>query len=89
MTGQPYTHTAHYERCVALAKLGQLVTAQHVQVLKHGVHYCARIRSSWTTPRGLDCWTVETIHPEISHFTVPCKNVRLCGDEFCACILGG
>lgn len=87
--GQPYTHAAHYERSVSLAKLGRVLTDQHVQVLKHGVHYCARIRSSWTTPSGLDCWTVETIHPEIAHFTVPCKNVRLCGDEFCACILGG
>ncbi len=89
MTGQPYTHAAHYERCVAAAKLGQVITHQHVQVLKHGVHYCARIRSSWTTPSGLDCWTVETIHPEIAHFTVPCKHVRLCGDDFCSCWLGG
>ena len=88
MTGQPYTHAAHYERSVAFAKLGRVLTDQHVQVLKHGVHYCARIRSSWTTPSGLDCWTVETIHPEIAHFTVPCKQVRLCGDARCACLEG-
>jgi len=86
MTGQPYTHAAHYERCVAAAKLGQVITHQHVQVIKQGVHYCARIRSSWTTPDGLDCWTVESISPEIAHFTVPCKQVRLCGDAHCSCL---
>ena len=88
MTGQPYTHAAHYERCVAAAKLGQVITHQHVQVLKKGVHYCARILSSWTTADGLDCWTVESISPEIAHFTVPCKQVRLCGDARCSCLEG-
>ena len=88
MTSQPYTHAAHYQRCVAAAKLGQVITHQHVQVIKQGVHYCARIRSSWTTPDGLDCWTVESISPEIAHFTVPCKQVRLCGDAHCSCVEG-
>ena len=88
MAGQPYTHSAHYERCAEAAKLGQVIVHQHVQVIKQGVHYCARIRSSWTTPDGLDCWTVESISPEIAHFTVPCKQVRLCGDARCACLEG-
>jgi hypothetical protein len=84
---RPYTHAAHYERCVAAAKLGQVIAHQHVQVIKQGVHYCARIRSSWTTPDGLDCWTIETLSPEIAHFTVPCKQVRLCGQQgSCVCV---
>lgn len=81
----PYTHEAHYARCVDAARLGQVPPMPLVQIMRRGVHYCGQLVRTWTTPSGLDCWTVDVIHPERARYTVPCKQVRLCGDERCIC----
>lgn len=82
----PYTHAMHATRCHQHAVWGVSAVALRVQVKKHGVTYCGAIAAPWTTPSGLDCWTVETISPEMARFTVPCKNVRECGDLQCSCV---
>lgn len=83
---QPYTHAMHASRCHQNASLGVSAIALRVQVQKRGVTYCASIAGCWTTPDGLDCWTVETTSPEVARFTVPCKQVRECGDSACNCV---
>lgn len=87
MSGQPYTHAAHAARCRDAAIRGHVLSSQHVQVMRRGVLYCAQLVNAWTTPDGVDCWTVETSHPEIARFTVPCRQVRLCADR-CVCDAG-
>jgi len=78
MTGQPYTHAAHAASCSEAARQGHVLAAQHVQIMRRGVLYCAQIVCAWTTPDGVDCWTVQATHPESARFTVPCRYVRLC-----------
>lgn len=82
----PYTHADHMRRCIEAAKHGHVLARQHVQVMRRGVLYCAQICNIWTTPDGADCWTVETSYPEHARFTVPVKQVRLCGDAGCICV---
>jgi hypothetical protein len=85
MSGQPYTFAMHASFCVAEANAGRMASGRHVQVLKKGVNYCARIANLWTAPGGVDCWTVETLIPELARFTVPVKQVRLCAGPGCMC----
>lgn len=82
----PYTHAAHMARCCQAVREGKMLERQHVQVMRRGVLYCAQICAAWTTPDGIDCWTVETTYPEAARFTVPVKQVRLCGDASCICV---
>lgn len=82
----PYTHADHMRRCAEAAQQGHVLARQHVQVMKRGILYCAQLCSAWTTPDGADCWTVETTYPEQARFTVPVKQVRLCGDARCICV---
>lgn len=84
---QPYTHRMHGAKCRQWAEMGQVAHGLLVQVQKRGVVYCARIAEPWTTPTGLDCWTVESISPEVARFTVPVKQVRLCGACDCVCMV--
>jgi hypothetical protein len=89
MTSQiPYTHAAHAAACREAAEAGR-VLVQLVQVRRAGVVYCARLREPWTVPGGPDCWTVEALFPECGRLTVPCKNVRACDDQSCACTAAG
>jgi len=82
---EPYTHDMHALRCHLAAKENQICSSQLVQVKKRGVTYCARIANAWTVPNGPDCWTVESITPEVARFTVPVRQVVLCGQSDCTC----
>ena len=84
----PYTHSDHARRCRESALSGQVLARQLVQVQKRGITYCAQLLEPWTTPSGLDCWTVHATHPETLRMTVPVSKVRLCGGAFCACSEG-
>ena len=84
---QPYTHAMHAHKCHSLAVQGVNLDRVRVLVQKRGITYCGRIAGCWTTPDGLDCWTVETSSPEIARFTVPVKQVRECGPG-CVCVGG-
>lgn len=87
MIGHPYTHAEHARRCHDAAQLGHTLHAQHVQVMRRGVLYCAQICYAWTTPGGEEFWTVHALHPESGRFTVPYRQVRLCGEEgSCVCV---
>lgn len=87
----PYTHATHARRCYQAGRAGVVLPLQLVQVKRKNVVYCARIRNAWTTPDGLDCWTVDTLCPEEARITVPVSQVRLCdrGDGRCSCAGGG
>ncbi len=82
---EPYTHAMHWTYGIKEAKEGRTIGRKHVQVKKRGVTYCAQIACAWTAPNGLDCWTVETLLPELARFTVPCRNVRDCPAASCGC----
>lgn len=84
---EPYTHQQHAKRCREAAQASLVLSNQLVQVRKHGVVYCARIAAAYTVPNGPDCWTVESITPEVARFTVPCRQTVLCGDYKCACFV--
>lgn len=83
---QPYTHADHWQRGMAAAQQGLMVERKHVQVKRGPVVYCAQILEAYTVPDGPDCWTVQTIVPEIARFTVPCRLVRECGGSDCTCM---
>ncbi|WP_394792464.1 hypothetical protein [Rhodoferax sp.] len=84
-SNQPYTHSDHATACHAAAQRGIVLSSKFVQVRKNTITYCARIVNAWTTPSGLDCWTVESHMPECARFTVSCKNTRECGLSDCSC----
>lgn len=84
---QPYTHAMHAQRCHESARSGLSAVGLLVQVQKRHVTYCARIAGCWTTPDNVDCWTVETISPEVARFTIPVRQVRECGQTHCSCNL--
>lgn len=84
-TNRPYTHEDHAKRCTQAARCGVVLSRQPVQIMRRGVHYCAVICNAWSTPDGQDFWTVETSHPEVARYTVPVKQVRLCGGAGCGC----
>lgn len=86
MSIQPYTHAMHAAKCRQAAQEGLVLACQPVQIVRRGVVYCACIREPWTTPTGLDCWTVETVAPESCRMTIPVKQVRECGGQDCVCI---
>lgn len=85
MSFEPYTHQAHFKRCREAAQHNIVLSGQLVQVRKHGVVYCSRIVHAWTVPNGPDCWTVESITPQVARFTVPVRQVVLCGQSDCMC----
>lgn len=86
MSVEPYTHQAHAKRCTEAGLQGRMLSSQLVQVKKRGVTYCARIANAWTVPNGPDCWTVESFVPELARFTVPVRQVVLCGQPDCLCL---
>lgn len=85
---EPYTHAMHARRCSESAHSGLSAVGLLVQVQKRHVTYCARIAGCWTAPDNVDCWTVETISPEVARFTIPVRQVRECGQTHCACNAG-
>lgn len=85
MIGKPYTHAEHARCCREAAQVRHVLALQRVQVIKRGVLYCAQLFEPWTTPDGLECWTVLSDFPESARFTVACRKVRLCGGEGCEC----
>ena len=80
-----YTHEDHGKACGAAALSLHVLTQQHVLAKRGQVVYCAVIKEPWTTPSGLDCWTIETSWPERTRITVPVRNVILCPSECCSC----
>lgn len=80
-----YTHADHAKACQQAAKRREMCSRKPVQVRKRGIVYCAVIVEAYTTPDGLDCWTVESTIPEAARFTVACKNVIECCLSDCTC----
>lgn len=82
-----YTHADHAAYCRQRGLLGLVPSRRRVQVMLRRVVYCAQIVEAWTTRDGLDVWTVESSFPERCRITVPCKQVRACGEN-CVCAGG-
>ena len=80
-----YTHADHGKACGEAARCLQVLSQQHVLAKRGQVVYCAVIKEPWTTPSGIDCWTIETSWPERTRITVPVRNVILCPSEGCSC----
>jgi len=80
-----YTHALHAKACYEAAQRRVVLDRVHVQVKRGPVVYCAIIKWPWTTPTGVDCWTVDTSWPEKACITVPCRNVILCPASGCSC----
>lgn len=80
-----YTHQMHAARCAEAARQRQILV-QHVLAKRGPIVYCAVIKAPWTTPDGLDCWTLETLWPEKTRLTIPVRNVIQCGGEACSCL---
>lgn len=79
-----YTHELHAQRCGEAARHRQ-VLIQHVLAKRGPIIYCAVIKAPWTSPSGIDCWTVETSWPEKTRLTIPVRNVIQCGGDTCTC----
>lgn len=80
-----YTHALHAHACQIAAQARQ-VLVQHVLAKRGQIVYCATIKNAYTVPDGgPDCWTVETLWPEKTRITVPCKNVIACDAVSCVC----
>lgn len=82
-----YTHELHAVRCGEAARQRQ-VLVQRVLAKRGPIVYCGVIKEPWTTPSGIDCWTLETSWPEKARVTIPVRNVIQCGGEFCSCAPG-
>lgn len=85
----PYTHADHWQRGIAEAQHGRMVSRKHVQIRKGPFLYCGQILEAYTVPNGPDCWTVLTFAPEANRFTVPCTRVWECGGSDCTCAAEG
>ena len=79
-----YTHALHAVAC-GIAARSHHVLVQHVLAKRGQVIYCAVIKNAYSVPEGPDCWTLETLWPEKTRITVPCKNVIACDSAFCSC----
>lgn len=84
MTEPAYTHELHAKAC-GIAAQSRQVLVQHVLAKRGQVVYCAIIKAPYTVPEGPDCWTLETLWPEKSRLTIPCKNVIACNPLCCSC----
>ena len=82
-----YTHALHAQACGAAARRHE-VLIQHVLAKRGQIVYCAVIKNAYSVPEGPDCWTLETLWPEKTRITIPCKNVIACDSVFCSCISG-
>ena len=80
-----YTHEAHASACYIAATESHQVLLQHVLAKRKGVVYCGTIKAPYTVPNGPDCWTINTLFPEVSRMTVPCRNVIACPSASCSC----
>lgn len=79
-----YTHALH-SKAWAIAARSRHVLVQHVLAKRGQVIYCAVIKSAYSVPNGPDCWTLETLFPERTRITIPCRNVIACDPAFCSC----
>lgn len=86
MSFAPYTHEDHFQRCMDAAQGNQMRASQLVQVRKAGVVYCASLLQPLSIKDGPDCWTVESITPQVAIFTVSVRNTVLCGQADCTCL---
>lgn len=86
MSGQPYTHADHAQRCREAAQ-DRVVLIQFVQVRRRHVTLCARIREAFTLPDGVDLWRVELLYPGMGLVSVSPKLTRQCSglDDLCRC----
>ena len=87
MTEPDYTHALHFDACQRAAKDRKIVI-QHVLAKRGQVVYCAIIKVAYTVPSGPDCWTLQTLWPEKTRITVPCRNVIACNPASCSCLSG-
>lgn len=83
---EPYTFAHHATRCMEAAH-SRVVLIQFLKVKLRGVVHCARIKHAWTTPDGLDLWTVELLGPGAGQLSIPYKQTRQCSgvDGRCHC----
>lgn len=85
MSEPDYTYALHAHAC-SLAAQKRQVLVQHVLAKRGEVVYCATIKRPYKVPNGPDCWTLETLWPEKTRITVPCRNVIACSSEVCSCL---
>ena len=85
MSEPDYTHALHDQACQEAAQ-DRIVLEQHVLAKRGQIVYCAKIKAPYTVPGGPDCWTLETLFPEKTRITVPCRNVIACDSAFCSCL---
>ena len=73
-----YTHSEHMRRAGVAALQRSVIENQPVCVVKRGIRYCATIVNAWTSPAGIECWTVQASLPEVCRFTASSRNVFVC-----------
>ena len=66
----------------------QVLLEQHVLARRGQIVYCARIVAPYTVPNGPQCWTLDTLFPERTRLTIPCRNVIECPPDRCSCLPG-
>lgn len=81
-----YTHELHALACRLAAIAGTVLQNQHVLCKRGQIIYCATLQQAYTSPNGLECWTVNTIWPEKARLTIAVRNVVACHPASCSCL---
>jgi len=85
MSAEPdYTLALHHQRATEAAQHRQMLGKTYVLAKRGEIVYCATLCHPYTVPNGPDCWTMDTLFPERTRLTIPCRNVILCPDG-CSC----
>jgi hypothetical protein len=81
-----YTHALHAQACREAAQRGEVLEGAYVLAKRGLIVYCAQIVRPWTIPGGPECWVLDTLFPERTRLTVPCRNVIACPNPAaCSC----
>ncbi|GEM_PF-6466774 len=80
-----YTHAAHFAACLAAAERGEVLAPPYVLAKRGPIVYCGVIKNLWTSRKGVDCWNIDTLWPEVAQICVSAANVILCPVEGCSC----
>lgn len=88
MSEPDYTLALHHQRATEAAQRGQMLDKTYVLAKRGQVVYCATLCFPFTVPNGPDCWTLDTLFPERTRLTIPCRNVIACNPASCSCLSG-
>lgn len=81
-----YTHALHAQACYEAAQRGEVLEGAYVLAKRGLIVYCAQIVRPWTIPGGPECWVLDTLFPERTRLTIPCRNVIACPNPAaCSC----